>query len=61
MDEPLNTRPLGLACEPFGRFHMHGTKCLSSAFDIEADGIHHAISSGDGSRNCVFVVDIGEN
>jgi hypothetical protein len=30
-----------------------------SLFDIEADGVDNAISSGDGSHNCVFVVDIG--
>jgi hypothetical protein len=50
MDEALNTRPVRLACEPFGRFHMHGVKCLSSTFDIEADSIHHAVSPRDGSR-----------
>src|SRR5208337_4466973 len=59
MDEPLNACPLGVACEPLGRFHMQGMKCLCPAFKIEADGIHHAISSSDGCRNRGFVVDIG--
>jgi hypothetical protein len=59
MDEPLNICPPGSPREPFGRFHMQGMKCLSSAFDIEADGIYHAISSRNGRRNRGFVVDIG--
>ena len=56
MDEPLHACPLGLAREPFCRFHMQGMKGLCSAFAIEADGIHHAISSSDRCRNRVFVV-----
>jgi hypothetical protein len=32
MDKSFNVSPLGLAHKPFGRFHMHGTKCLCSAF-----------------------------
>jgi hypothetical protein len=60
MDEALNTRPVCLACEPFGRFHMHGVKCLSSTFDVEADSIHHAVRPRDGSRYRAFVADIGE-
>jgi hypothetical protein len=60
MGEALNTCPVCLACEPFGRFHMHGVKCLSSTFDIEAHSIHHAVSPRDGSRYRAFVVDIGE-
>jgi hypothetical protein len=58
MDEPLNACPLGVASEPFGRFHMQGMKCLCSAFAIEANGIHYAISSGDGCCNGGFVVDV---
>jgi hypothetical protein len=60
MDEALNTRPVRLAREPLGRFHVHGAKCLSSTFGIEADSIHHAVSPRDGSRYRAFVVDIGE-
>jgi hypothetical protein len=32
MDKPFNVSALGLARKPFGRFHMHGTKCLRSTF-----------------------------
>ena len=60
LDEPLNTGPLRLACDPTGRFHMHRMKCLLTAFDVEADGVHHAVRSGDGSSNRAFIVDIGE-
>jgi len=60
MGEALDTRPVCLACEPFGRFHMHGVKCLRSTFDVETDSIHNAVSSGHGSRHRAFVVDIGE-
>ncbi len=59
MDEPRDACPLGLARQPFGRPHMHGMKGLSSAFPVEADGIHDAIASGDSRRNLAFVVDIG--
>jgi hypothetical protein len=59
MHEPLNAGTPRLACEPFGCLHMHGMVCLCSAFEIEAHSIHHAISSGNGGRNRVFVVDIG--
>jgi hypothetical protein len=60
MGEALDTRPVCLACDPFRRVHMHGMKCVCSAFDIEADSIHHAVSSCDGSRYRSFVVDVGE-
>ena len=38
---------------------MQGMKCLCTAFAIEANGIHHTISSSDGRSNRGFVVDIG--
>jgi hypothetical protein len=59
MDETLNSRPLGLVSEAFRCFYMYGMKCLSSAFDVEADGVHHAAGSADGRRKRAFVVDIG--
>jgi hypothetical protein len=59
MDDPLDARPLGLAREPSGRFHMQGMKCLCSAFDIKADGIYQAISSSDSGCNRVFAAHIG--
>jgi hypothetical protein len=58
MDKPFNTRPLREARELLGRSHMQGLKCLRSAFDIEADGIYHAIGSGDRRLDRVFVFDI---
>ena len=57
MDEPLNARPLGLACEPLGCFHIQGMKCLCSPFEIEANGIHHAISANDRCSNRGFVIE----
>jgi hypothetical protein len=59
MDKPFNTRPLREARDALGCPHMQGLKCLRSAFDIEADGIHHAIGSGDCRFNRVVVFDIG--
>jgi hypothetical protein len=41
------------------RARGQGLKCLCSAFDMEADGIHHATGSGDCRFARVFVCDIG--
>jgi hypothetical protein len=59
MDKPFNARSARVPRELLGCSHMQRMKCLCSAFDIETEGIHHAIGSGDGSFNRVFVLDIG--
>ena len=56
----MDTGIARLFCDACGARHMHGLKCVLAMLDIEADGVHHAIRSGDRRHYGSLVVDIGD-
>ena len=61
MSQVLDLGNAGLSCHAFGARHMHGLECLLAMLDIEADGVDHAIRSGDGRRYGSLVVYVSAN
>ena len=49
VDEPLDTRYVGLRCDAFGGLNVDGIKCVIGALDIETNRIDHTVGAG----NCI--------